>query len=164
MWIQSVLPSAADGELKEIYDRVGGARGGVAAIHQAQSLNPRVLATHFELYKALMFQPSPLSRADREALAVAVSRANACEYCAAHHGAALHQLSAGSSRPPQLFEWLTLERLQGRNRTPPPRRLSPSRPPDPQASLPLTPYHRNTRRRRHADWRERRERARCSAR
>jgi len=105
MWIESVLPSAATGELKELYDRIGGARGGVAAIHQAQSLNPRVLATHFELYKALMFQPSPLSRADREALAVAVSRANACEYCAAHHGAALQLLGASSSLPPQVFQW-----------------------------------------------------------
>lgn len=105
MWIQSVPPSAADGELKEIYDRIGGARGGVAAIHQAQALNPRVLATHFELYKALMFQPSPLTRGDREALAVAVSQANGCEYCAAHHGAALQQLGAGSSLPAQVFEW-----------------------------------------------------------
>jgi uncharacterized peroxidase-related enzyme len=64
-----------------------------------------VLATHFELYKALMFQQSPLSRADREALAVTVSRANSCEYCAAHHGAALGQLGAQSSLPPQVFEW-----------------------------------------------------------
>lgn len=105
MWIESIPPSDADGELKQLYDRIGGARGGVAAIHQAQSLNPRVLATHFELYKAVMFQPSPLSRADREALAVAVSQANSCEYCAAHHGSALEQLGTRSSLPPQVFEW-----------------------------------------------------------
>ena len=74
MWIDSVPPSEAVGELKDMYERIGGARGGVAQIHQAQSLNPKVLATHFELYKALMFQPSPLARADREALAVAVSK------------------------------------------------------------------------------------------
>jgi len=105
MWIDVVAPSQATGELKQLYERIGGARGGVARIHQAQSLNPRVLATHFELYKALMFQPSPLSRADREAIAVAVSRANSCEYCAAHHGAALDQLAASSSLAPQVFEW-----------------------------------------------------------
>ncbi len=55
MWIHSVAPCDADGELKDMYDRIGGAHGGVAQIHQAQSLNPKVLATHFELYKALMF-------------------------------------------------------------------------------------------------------------
>lgn len=105
MWIESISPGDAIGELKELYERIGGARGGVAHIHEAQSLNPKVLATHFELYKAVMFQASPLSRADREALAVAVSRANSCEYCSAHHGAALRQLVAQSSLPSEVFEW-----------------------------------------------------------
>jgi uncharacterized peroxidase-related enzyme len=106
------------GELRDLYERIGGARGGVAQIHQAQSLNPKVLATHFELYKALMFQPAPLTRADREALAVAVSRANSCEYCAAHHGSALSQLGTTSSLPLQVFEW----RLGSRGR---PNRCAP---------------------------------------
>jgi AhpD family alkylhydroperoxidase len=105
VWIENVPPSEATGELKDLYERIGGARGGIAQIHQAQSLNPKALGTHFELYKAIMFQPSPLSRADREALAVAVSRANGCEYCAAHHGSALAQLGTASTLPPAVFEW-----------------------------------------------------------
>jgi len=105
MWIEGVSPTEATGELKELYERIAGTRGGVAQIHQVQSLNPTVLAAHFELYKALMFQPSPLSRADREAIAVAVSRANSCEYCAAHHGAALEQLGTRSSLAPEVIEW-----------------------------------------------------------
>ena len=105
MWIETIAPAAASGELKELYERIAGARGAVARIHQAQSLNPKVLATHFELYKALMFQPSALSRADREALAVTVSRANSCEYCVAHHGAALGQLGTESSLPAEVFDW-----------------------------------------------------------
>jgi len=105
MWIESVAPADATGELKGLYERISGVRGGVAQIHQAQSLNPKVLATHFELYKAVMFQPSPLSRADREALAVAVSRANSCEYCVEHHGAALRKLGEQSSLPPEVFDW-----------------------------------------------------------
>ena len=36
VWIQSIAPSEAVGELKDMYDRIGGARGGVAQIHQAQ--------------------------------------------------------------------------------------------------------------------------------
>lgn len=105
MWIESVSPNDATGDVKDLYDRIAGARGGVARIHQAQSLNPKALAAHFELYKALMFQPSPLTRADREALAVAVSRANSCEYCSAHHGFALAQLGSTSSLPQAVFEW-----------------------------------------------------------
>jgi len=34
MWIDSVSPSEAVGELKDMYERIGGARG-VAQIHQA---------------------------------------------------------------------------------------------------------------------------------
>lgn len=105
MWIESIPHSDAQGELKDLYDHIAGLRGAVAQIHQVQSLNPKVLATHFELYKALMFQQSPLSRADRETLAVAVSRANSCEYCAAHHAAALGQLGGESSLPPEVFDW-----------------------------------------------------------
>lgn len=105
MWIDRVLPAKATGDLAELYQKIAGARGGVADIHQAQSLNPRVMAAHFELYKAIMFQPSPLTRADRERLAVEVSRANGCEYCAAHHGAALAQLGAEPALPSMVFEW-----------------------------------------------------------
>lgn len=105
MWIESVSPADASGELKALYDRIGGARGGIAAIHRAQSLNPKALGAHFELYKAVMFQASPLSRSDREALAVAVSRANSCEYCSAHHGEALCQVGLETSLPAQVFDW-----------------------------------------------------------
>ncbi len=96
-WISTLAPGEASGELKTIYDRIAGARGGIADIHRVQSLNPKALAAHFELYKAIMFQPSPLSRAQREQLAVAVSDANGCEYCAAHHSAALARLPAESA-------------------------------------------------------------------
>jgi AhpD family alkylhydroperoxidase len=96
------------------------------ALHKStrlSPLNPKVLATHFELYKALMFQPSPLSRADREALAVAVSRANSCAYCAAHHGAALTLLREESSLPQEGARMgragraCTRDRIGGRHRS-----------------------------------------------
>lgn len=103
-WIETISPERATGELAVMYARIAGARGGVADIHQAQSLNPRALATHFEHYKAIMFQPSPLSRTRREALAVAVSDVNGCAYCVSHHGAALAQLPA-EVVDPRLTAW-----------------------------------------------------------
>jgi len=112
-WIETIPPERATGDLAEMYRRIADARGGVAAVHQAQSLNPRALSAHFDLYKAIMFQHSPLTRAQREALAVAVSRANGCEYCVGHHTAALAQLpDASAPLDPRLSAWA--ERLARR--------------------------------------------------
>jgi alkylhydroperoxidase family enzyme len=38
------------------------------------------LRDHHALYRTLMFGPSPLSRSEREAIAVEVSRTNECHY------------------------------------------------------------------------------------
>jgi alkylhydroperoxidase family enzyme len=43
-------------------------------------LNPGVLERSMALYKAIMFDPSELSRVERELLAVVVSTANDCHY------------------------------------------------------------------------------------
>ncbi|MBI5490641.1 MAG: peroxidase-related enzyme [Deltaproteobacteria bacterium] len=91
-WIRTVPPEKADGELAEFYRQIRSARGALADVHQVQSLNPRALRAHFDLYKAIVFQRSSLSRPARERIAVVVSAANRCPYCVAHHGEALRQL------------------------------------------------------------------------
>ena len=78
--VKTVSPDAADGELADVYTRISKTRGQVANILQLQSLNPLALGAHLEMYRAIMFAPSPLSRAEREALAVVVSATNQCEY------------------------------------------------------------------------------------
>jgi AhpD family alkylhydroperoxidase len=103
-FIDIVEPERAAGLLGELYTQIAKARGGVADIHKVQSLNPRAMAAHLDLYKAIMFQPSPLSRQWREAIAVAVSRANDCAYCVAHHQAALEGLEP-SDVPAALLDW-----------------------------------------------------------
>lgn len=87
-WIECVQPDAAQGSLKRLYDAIAAARGGVAEVHLAQSLNERALRAHLEIYKAIVFQSSSLSRVARERIAVVVSHANGCAYCVAHHAAA----------------------------------------------------------------------------
>lgn len=72
-------PEEADGELAETYRRIG-ARSRVAYIMGIHSLHPAAMEAHMELYRTLMFGPSPLSRLEREALAVVVSAANDCFY------------------------------------------------------------------------------------
>jgi alkylhydroperoxidase family enzyme len=53
---------------------------GMANILASHSLNAAALDAHVALYRTIMFGDSPLSRAEREAIAVAVSAANDCFY------------------------------------------------------------------------------------
>ena len=84
-YIDTVAESQATGELGEWYRRVANPDGTVDNIMKVHSLNVETLRTHFEMYRAAMHRPSPLSRAEREMVAVVVSRLNGCAYCLAHH-------------------------------------------------------------------------------
>lgn len=86
-----VIPhEEASGRLKEIYEDLIKKRGKLADVHTIQSLRPESIVRHMELYLEIMFSASPLSRAEREMMAVVVSIANGCEYCKIHHGEALN--------------------------------------------------------------------------
>ena len=52
----------------------------MANILASHSLNAAALEAHLQLYQTIMFGESPLSRTEREAIAVAVSAANDCFY------------------------------------------------------------------------------------
>lgn len=52
----------------------------LANILKSHSANAPVLKGHLALYRAIMFGPSDLPRAEREALAVSVSIKNDCHY------------------------------------------------------------------------------------
>jgi len=49
-------------------------------ILQVHSVHPAVMRRHYDLYVALMHAPGPLSRREREVLAVRVSGLNDCPY------------------------------------------------------------------------------------
>jgi uncharacterized peroxidase-related enzyme len=70
----------ATGALREEYDAALGRAGKVFNIVKAMSLRPSVLKRSMELYKAIMFGSSGLSRQERELLATVVSRTNDCHY------------------------------------------------------------------------------------
>lgn len=77
-------------KLKEAYSQIEAERGGLATIHTSFSEFPEGILAHYQFYKSIMLQEGlPLERADREHLAVGVSKANACPYCIAHHEEAL---------------------------------------------------------------------------
>lgn len=83
--IDIIQPDEAEGELKEIYDSLQKSRGKIAEVHKIQSLNPRSIVNHMDLYMTLLYGKSPLKRVLREMMAVVVSRANECQYCQIHH-------------------------------------------------------------------------------
>lgn len=110
-WISETSDSEAQGPLREIYDTIKKQRGKVARILSAHSLDPGALQHHLDLYMHLMFSPGPLSRREREAIAVAVSAANGCAYCVEHHLEALRRyekdeavLAAARTAPDRLAE------------------------------------------------------------
>ncbi len=79
-WIRQIPIEGATGLLKEELDAAMGRAGRVWRIVHIMSLNPRVLKASMELYKAIMFGPSSLSRVQREMLATVVSAEVGCHY------------------------------------------------------------------------------------
>ncbi len=79
-YIEQIPLSEADGLLKKQFDAAIDRAGRVWNIVHVMSLNPIVMEASMGLYRALMFTPSPLSRVQREMLAVVTSKANDCFY------------------------------------------------------------------------------------
>jgi alkylhydroperoxidase family enzyme len=79
-WIEQINEDRAEGLLQRIYKSAIDRAGRVFNILRIQSLNPRALQPGMALYTAVMRGESPLTRAQREMMAVVVSRANDCHY------------------------------------------------------------------------------------
>jgi uncharacterized peroxidase-related enzyme len=80
-WIRTVDPGEATGLLKRLYDAAVRRAGKVYNVIRLQSPRPEILRASTQLYVEVMHSPkSPLSRAQREMIATAVSRANDCHY------------------------------------------------------------------------------------
>ena len=78
--LRLIDPEDADGLLAEEYDAAVVRAGKVYNIVRSMSLNPAVLRASMEMYKAIMFGPSGLTRQERELLATVVSAENECFY------------------------------------------------------------------------------------
>lgn len=79
-WIKIIDEDGADGLLARIYNGARQRAGKVFNILKVQSTNPPALQSSISLYTAIMHGESPLSRGQREMLAVVVSRVNNCHY------------------------------------------------------------------------------------
>lgn len=79
-WIETHGPDTAPDDLAQVYAAIAGRSGSVAHVLRSQSLHPEALRDHYRLYRTLMFSRGELSRAQREAIGVAVSSVNRCRY------------------------------------------------------------------------------------
>jgi alkylhydroperoxidase family enzyme len=79
-WIKTIAEGEADGQLALIYSAARKRAGRVFNILKIQSQNARTLQSSMQLYQAAMLGESRLSRAQREMLAVIVSKTNGCHY------------------------------------------------------------------------------------
>ena len=79
-YIKTVAPAAAAGAVRAQYSMAVRRAGKVWNILRIMSPNPQVLSASMALYTEVMHGPSPLSRGQREMLAVVVSKANDCHY------------------------------------------------------------------------------------
>jgi uncharacterized peroxidase-related enzyme len=78
--VRLIEEGEATGALRAEYDAAIGRAGKVFNIVKAMSLNADTLRASMDLYRAIMFGDSELSRVERELLAVVVSRTNGCYY------------------------------------------------------------------------------------
>lgn len=78
--IRTIPEPDATGLLAELYRKLANPAGRVANILKVQSLSPTTLETHYAFYRSLMFGSGPLTRAQRELLAVVTNATNGCHY------------------------------------------------------------------------------------
>ena len=81
-WIETDDEDAPDLDpaLRELYAAMRDPRGRVDNILKIHSLHPASLRVHYDFYKLVMYGRSPLSRIQREMIAVVTSAANQCHY------------------------------------------------------------------------------------
>jgi len=79
-WIKIIEEQEAEGSLAQIYKTARERAGRVFNILKVQSQNPAALQAMIDMYLTVVRGTSPLSRAQREMLAVVVSNANDCHY------------------------------------------------------------------------------------
>lgn len=79
-WIKVFSLEEAAGFLKKEYEAALKRAGRIWGIVGIMSQNPRAMKRSMDFYGTIMFGRSPLSRSQREMLAVVVSAANHCIY------------------------------------------------------------------------------------
>lgn len=79
-WIRTVEEGEAEGLLKGLYEGIRKQRGIVPNVLKVFSLHPDAMRATIGVFQPLMYGPAPLSRPQREMIALVVSAINRCHY------------------------------------------------------------------------------------
>ena len=97
-------------DIQEIYAKNREKIGFVPNVFRAYAKRPEHFRAFMQYHDVLMKGEGGLSRVEREAIVVAVSSENRCQYCMVAHGAALRVLSKDSMVPEQIANnWRTAD-------------------------------------------------------
>ncbi len=103
---RSELPA----DILEIYEKNEAKIGFVPNVFRAYARRPEHFRAFMHYHDVLMREPGGLSRAEREAIVVAVSSENRCLYCSIAHGAALRVISGDAKLADQIaVNWRSAE-------------------------------------------------------
>ena len=89
-------------DIAEIYAKNRAKIGFVPNVFQAYARRPEHFRAFMQYHDVLMRGESGLTRAEREAIVVAVSGENRCQYCVTAHGAALRVIGKDSALAEQI--------------------------------------------------------------
>jgi 4-carboxymuconolactone decarboxylase len=97
-------------DIRAIYDQNSGKIGFVPNVFRAYSRRPEHFRAFMHYHDVLMRGQGGLSRAEREAIVVAVSSENRCQYCMTAHGAALRVIGKNPMLAEQIANnWRTAD-------------------------------------------------------
>ena len=109
-WIGVVEESEATGHIKAAYETMQRQMGFVPNVTKVLSLWPEVFDLQGRLFETVMLAKTELPNSTKEMIALVVSKANQCSYCATHHSEFLarygisedviHQLAADFLKAP----------------------------------------------------------------
>tara|TARA_Y100001949_G_scaffold66798_1_gene56528 strand:- start:4981 stop:5646 length:666 start_codon:yes stop_codon:yes gene_type:complete len=106
-WIRVVPYEASQGELRRLYDIVGGASGNIDNVVKVHSLRPHTLEGHYTLYRAVLHDPAnQLPAWFLEALGVYTSLLNHGHYSVAHHALGFRHALNQNERADTILEAL----------------------------------------------------------
>jgi 4-carboxymuconolactone decarboxylase len=95
-------------DIRDVYAKNREKIGFVPNVFRAYARRPEHFRAFMGYHDVLMRGPSGLSRAEREAIVVAVSAENRCQYCSTAHGAALRVLGKDAVLAEQIaIDWRT---------------------------------------------------------
>lgn len=116
-WITTVSPETATGRTKQVYDEIVAKRGHIANVFIAEGKDPEVLSHQLAMYMETMFGSGPLSRDEREMIAVVVSAANKSPYGTIHHSEALEHVEKDPDALKKVLEEFSAKHASPRTKT-----------------------------------------------